>query len=74
MSMKESISIRTTTQEKEQIEAYAKIHSMSVSALLKSLFFEKLENEYDLELIKEYEENTDDKLYTLEEAKKVLGL
>ena len=74
MSMKENISIRATTQEKEQIEAYAKMHSVSVSALLKNLFFEKLENEYDLELIKEYEENTDGKLYTLEEAKKVLGL
>jgi len=53
MSMKENISIRATTQEKEQIEAYAKMHSVSVSALLKNLFFEKLENEYDLQLINE---------------------
>ena len=72
--MSESITMRVTWREKSQIEAYAKIQNMSVSSMMKSLFFEKLEDEYDLKLIDEYESSTDTKLYTLAEAKKVLGL
>ena len=72
--MSENISVITTWKEKEQMEAYARLQNTSVSAMLKDLFFEKLEDEYDLKVIEEYESNPDTKLYTLSEAKKVLGL
>jgi len=72
--MYESISIRATRDEREQIKAYAKMKNKSISALMKDLFFEKIEDEFDLKLIEEYEDNPNPKLYTLEEAKKELGI
>ena len=72
--MSENISIRVTWEEKQQIDSYAKLQGKSVSEMMKELFFEKLEDEFDLKLIQEYENEQDKETYSLAEAKKILGL
>ena len=50
-----SFSIRLTTQERALVDSYAKLHSMSVGDAFKQALFEKIEEEYDLQAVKEYE-------------------
>ena len=70
------ISIRMTDEEKQLAEAYAKINGVSLSESIKRAYFEKIEDEYDIVLadsaLREYEKNP--KTYTIDEAKKELGL
>jgi hypothetical protein len=40
--------------------------------VIKSAFFEKLEDEFDLKLIREYEADSDKTTYSHEEVKKML--
>ena len=69
------VSLRVTEQEKHAMESYAKLHGIAVSDAIKSAFFEKLEDEYDLRMIEEYEREKDNmKFYTMEEVVKELGL
>ena len=68
------ISLRVSESEKTWMEGYAKVHGVSLSDALKAVFFEKLEDEYDLKAIQKYEANPDQKSYSLEEAKRTLGL
>lgn len=68
------ISLRVSEQEKELMESYANLHGVNLSEALKAAFFEKLEDEYDIKTIEEYENNPFIKTYTLEEVKKELGL
>jgi len=60
--------------EKQLMEAYAKMHDVNLSDMIKSAFFEKLEDEYDLKQIAAYEKETPAKLYSMDEVKKELGL
>ena len=46
-------SVRMTDQEKELLEAYAKMHGISMSTALKAAFFEMLEDEYDIKVADE---------------------
>lgn len=61
------ISLRVTEEEKNLIESYAKLQAKSVSEVLKNAFFERLEDEFDLAAIREYESRDDHKYYTLEQ-------
>lgn len=58
------------------MDGYAEIHGISLSEAIKSVFFEKLEDEYDLKIVQEYEEEKNKgnmKYYTMDEAAKELG-
>ena len=71
------VSIRVSEQEKKEMENYAKFMGRTLSDALKTVFFERLEDELDLKLIREFEEEEakgDMKYYTHEEVKKILGL
>lgn len=71
------VSLRVSEQEKNWMEGYAKTHGVNLSDAIKSAFFEKLEDEYDLKVIQEYEEDKrkgNIKFYSLDEIKKELGV
>jgi len=71
------ISLRVTDEEKNWMESYAKVLGVNLSDAIKNAFFEKLEDEYDLKIIREHEEKKAKglvKYYSLDEAKKELGL
>lgn len=71
-----TISVRLNDEDEKLIKAYAKMNNMSLSELIRKAIMEKIEDEYDLECykkaIEEYKKNP--KTYTLDEAKKELGL
>lgn len=68
------VSLRVSEQEKNLMESYAKLHDVNLSDAVKSAFFEKLEDEYDLKAIREYEAATDKKMYSHADVGKMLGL
>lgn len=68
------VSLRVSEQEKAWMESYAKLHGVNLSDAIKAAFFEKLENEYDLKTIREYEAAPDLKTYSHEEVRKMLEL
>lgn len=49
------ISLRVTEKEKEAMENYANFYGVTLSDAIKDVFFEKLEDEYDLRTIAEFE-------------------
>ena len=53
--MNDTVTIRFTKEEKKIISDSAKLYDCSVSAMIKRLCLEKLEDEMDLLSIKEYE-------------------
>ena len=56
-----SFSIRLTEEEKRLAGSYAKLHSISVGEAFKKALFEKIEDEYDIELADEaYDEYVKD--------------
>ena len=71
-----TVSVRLNEEDERLIKAYAEMNNMSLSELIRKSIIEKIEDEYDLKsyekAIKEYKRNP--KTYTLDEAKKELGL
>lgn len=71
-----TVSVRLNEEDEKLIKAYAEMNNMSLSELIRKSIMEKIEDEYDLKsyekAIKEYKRNP--KTYTLDEAKKELGL
>lgn len=71
-----TVKIELTQEEKELADSYAKKLGVSLSEAMKSTFFERIEDEYDIaladEAINEYEK--DPTSYSLEETRKILGL
>ena len=71
-----TISVRLSDKDTELIKAYAEIHNISLSDLIRNAVIEKIEDEYDLECYKkamdEYKKNP--KTYTMDEVKKEVGL
>lgn len=70
------VSLRVSEEEKSWMESYAQLHGMSLSDAVKDAFFEKLEDEYDLKVIREYEAEKakgEMKYYSLDEVKKGIG-
>ena len=71
------VSLRVTEDEKKMMESYAKLHGIKISDALKEAFFEKLEDEYDLKAIREYDSEKAQgnmKYYSHIEVKEILGL
>lgn len=70
------VSIRMSEEEKKLAEAYAKLKGMSLSEAIKRVYFEQIEDEFDIAEFDlawaEYEKNP--KTYTHEELKKILDL
>ena len=48
-----SFSIRLNAEEKNLAESYAKLHSMSLGEAFKRALFERIEDEYDIEIAKD---------------------
>lgn len=53
--MSNVISVRLNEQEKELINNIALLNGVGISTMIKKIIFEKLEEEYDYKIIKEYE-------------------
>jgi uncharacterized protein (DUF1778 family) len=72
-----TLSLRVSDDEKVLIENYATMQGVTLSDVLKRAFFEKLEDEIDLQAIREHREaeaRGEVKYYTLDEVEKDLGL
>jgi len=70
------VSLRVTEDERNLMEAFAKVHGVKVSEAVKDVFFDRLEDEYDLQAIREHrtrKANGEVKYYTHDEVKKELG-
>ena len=70
------ISIRMSEKELKLVKQYAELNGSSVSEVMRKAILEKIEDEFDLVL---YEKavasyKKDDKTYTLDEAKTLLGI
>jgi len=71
------VSLRVTEEEKKTMEIFAKVQGVNLSEAIKEVFFQRLEDEYDLQLIKEHRERKargEMKYYTHEQVGKELGL
>ncbi|WP_072710566.1 type II toxin-antitoxin system RelB family antitoxin [Lacicoccus alkaliphilus] len=72
-----TITVRMNKDEQEAFEAYAKLHGAPLSTIMKQALEERIEDEFDLELLKSYEadvQNDDVTVYDHDEMKKMLGL
>ncbi len=70
-----TVTIRLTSEEKNIAEAYAKANNMSLKESMKTVFFDRIENEYDIAVadkaLSDYNNNS--KTYSLDELEKELG-
>jgi len=71
-----TVSIRMTDEEKSLAQSFAKLHGMSLSKAIKEVFFNAIEEEYDIAVAdKALEEHRkDNKTISLEELEKDLNL
>lgn len=71
-----TVPVRLNEEDGKLIKAYAEMNNISLSELIRKAILEKIEDEYDLECYEkammEYKKNP--KIYTLDEAKRELGL
>ena len=71
-----SFSIRMSKKERQLADSYAKLHGVSLAEAMKSAFFEKIEEEYDLAIyhkaLEDYKNNP--KTYTLDEIKEIYNI
>ena len=75
--MSSVISVRVNDREKEMLKKAALVHGCATSSLMKKIVFEKLEDEYDLQVIAEYEMNKADgtlEVFDFDDVVKELGL
>ena len=71
------ISLRVTEDERITMESYAKVQGLNISEAIKDVFFQRLEDEFDLQRIQEHRERKargEVKMYTHAEVMKELGL
>ena len=69
------LSIRCNPEDEKLIKQYAASKNKNVSELLRELVMERIEEEYNLEIVHEYLANKEGiKLYTAEEAEMELDL
>ena len=61
------INIRFNKEQLEVIDELQKVYNMPVSTMLKKIIFEKIEDDYDIQVVKNYENKTTNKTYTFEE-------
>ena len=71
------VSLRVTEEERSMMESYAKIQGVSLSEAIKEVFFQMLEDSYDLQSIREHREKKakgEVQFYSHDDVKKELGL
>jgi len=71
------ISLRVTEDERLTMESYAKVQGLNISEAIKDVFFQRLEDEFDLQRIQEHRAKKargEVKMYTHAEVMKELGL
>ena len=71
------ISLRVSEEDKDFMNNYAKLHGISLSAVLINSFFETVEAEMDMKSIDEYEKEKatgNIKYYSHNEVGKILGV
>ena len=71
-----TISLRLSDEDSKLFKKYAEMHGISVSELLRQSVFEKIEDEYDLQVYKEAMEDfkKNPHTYTLDEIEEELGI
>lgn len=72
-----TITIRLNSEEENIFNEYAKLYGIPLSTLFKQALEEKIEDEIDMKMIKDYEEdikNGNIEVYTHSEVMKILGL
>ncbi|KIH70683.1 type II toxin-antitoxin system RelB family antitoxin [Salinicoccus roseus] len=72
-----TITVRMNESERQAFEAYAKLHGVPLSTIMKQTLEERMEEEFDLEVIEAYEtdvQNDDVTVYGHDEVKRMLGL
>lgn len=57
------VSLRVSDREKALMESYARLHGVNLSDALKEAFFEKLEDEYDLNMLRKYEQEKHSEIF-----------
>ena len=70
-------SIRINEEEKDILQKASKIYGCGISSMIKQIVFEKLEDDYDLKIIEEYEKDKKNKAlkyYTADETWNILGV
>jgi len=70
----DTITIRLNEEESQAFKEYAKLSDIPLSTLFKKTLEEKMENEFDMRVIAEYENEGTHETYTHEELRKDLGL
>lgn len=72
-----NVTIRMSDGERKIADSYARCEGISLSEAIKRVFFEAVEEEYDLAEAKAVSERIasgEEKTYSLDEAEKMLGL
>jgi predicted DNA-binding protein len=71
-----AISIRMHDKELELIKKYAELNGMTVSEVMRKAILEKIEDEFDIILYEKAinEHKQDNKTYSLDEVKSILGI
>ena len=69
--MTSMIAIRVNDKEKKAITEVSKLNNCGISSWIKKTIFEKLEDEYDLRIIKDYEKNKGNGLIELKPIEKL---
>lgn len=69
-----TITVRLNEEEIKAFNAYAELNDIPLSTLLKRTLEEKMEDEFDMSVIKAYEREPATETYTHEEMKMELGL
>lgn len=72
-----TVTIRLNDEEKEIFQAYAKVYKGGLSTMIKQLALEKLQDEYDLAVITQFEKGIKDGSITIrpyEELLKEIGI
>jgi predicted DNA-binding protein len=67
-------SIRFTDEEREMLQSFSEFKGMTLTATIKQIISERLEDEYDMYLVDEYRKNTKGKSYSLKETSELLGI
>ena len=72
-----TITVRMNKNEQEVFETYAKLRGVPLSTIMKQTLEEKIEDEFDVQVLKSYEsdvQNDDVTLYDHDDVKRMLGL
>lgn len=69
----ETITIRLNKNESQTFKEYAALNDIPLSTLFKKTLEEKMEDEFDMNVIAAYENSQEDEIYTHEELKDTLG-